>query len=114
MNEYREELVTFPLSSKAPVAPEISYQRTSAPAPPNTVCCVHTATGAPTTILQSTGRNLDFSCSSTCRWGDYAGASPDPIAGATGGRVWFVNQWNVASVTANDVDWRTQVFNVGF
>jgi len=69
---------------------------------------------SPTTILQSTGRNLDFSCSSTCRWGDYAGASPDPIAGATGGRVWFVNQWNVASVTANDVDWRTQVFNVGF
>jgi hypothetical protein len=65
-------------------------------------------------VLQSPGPNIDFSCSSTCRWGDYAGASPDPVAGATGGSVWFANQWNRKSLTANDVDWRTQIFSVGF
>jgi hypothetical protein len=68
-----------------------------------------------TMVLQSSGKNQDFSCTSgTCRWGDYAGASPDPLAGATGGTVWMANQYNVASRTSNNVDWRTWIFNVGF
>ena len=50
--------------------------------------------------------------SGVCRWGDYAGASPDPVAGATGGTVWMANQYNVASTTSNNVDWRTWIFNV--
>ena len=72
------------------------------------------AQGPFTKVLQSPGKNLDFSCSSACRWGDYAGASPDPVAGATGGTVWLANQWNVKSVTSNDVDWRTHIFSVAF
>jgi hypothetical protein len=67
-----------------------------------------------TKIVQSPGRNVDFSCSSVCRWGDYSGASPDPVAGTTGGTVWLANQWNVKSLTGNDVDWRTWIFNTSF
>ena len=65
-------------------------------------------------VVQSPGRNVDFSCASApCRWGDYAGASPDPTpAGGTGGTVWLANQWNTKSITGNDVDWRTQIFSV--
>ena len=66
-----------------------------------------------TKVVQSAGKDQDFSCSSgVCRWGDYAGASPDPVAGATGGTVWMANQYNVASTTSNNVDWRTWIFNV--
>ena len=65
-------------------------------------------------VVQSPGRDVDFSCASApCRWGDYAGASPDPTpAGTAGGAVWLANQWNKKSITSNDVDWRTQVFSV--
>jgi hypothetical protein len=64
-------------------------------------------------VLQSNGPDVDFSCSGTCRWGDYAGASPDPTpAGTTGGTVWLANQWNVKSTTSSDVDWRTHIFSV--
>jgi len=65
-------------------------------------------------VAQSPGRNVDFSCATgPCRWGDYAGASPDPTpAGSSGGTVWLANQWNKASTTSNDVDWRTQIFSV--
>jgi hypothetical protein len=65
-------------------------------------------------VVQSPGANVDFSCASgPCRWGDYAGASPDPTpAGTSGGTVWLANQWNKKSTTSNDVDWRTQIFSV--
>ena len=63
-------------------------------------------------IAQSPGRNLDFSCTPVCRWGDYAGASPDPAGTGTSGTVWLANQWNVKSVSASDIDWRTIVWNV--
>jgi hypothetical protein len=65
-------------------------------------------------VQQSPGKNLDFSCSgsysnSGCRWGDYSGASPDPAAVLTGdtGRVWLSNEWNVADVNGDAIDWRT-------
>jgi hypothetical protein len=34
-----------------------------------------------------------------CRWGDYSGASPDPLppAGTGVGRVWLTNEWNSAN-----------------
>jgi hypothetical protein len=68
-----------------------------------------------TKVVQSAGKDQDFSCSSgPCRWGDYAGASPDPVVGATGGTVWMANQYNVASTTSNNVDWRTWIFTTGF
>jgi hypothetical protein len=64
-----------------------------------------------TNLVQATGPNVDFSCS-PCRWGDYSGASPDPTASGTVGKVWLANQYNVASSTNSDTDWRTWIFGV--
>jgi hypothetical protein len=62
-------------------------------------------------VRQSSGFNQDFSCEGTetiCRWGG-ASASADPASELAGayGNVWFTNQWNVASSSTSDVDWRT-------
>jgi hypothetical protein len=67
-----------------------------------------------TALVQATGASVDSSCSDTsaCRWGDYSGASPDPAATGTSGMVWLANQYNVASATSSDTDWRTRVFGV--
>jgi hypothetical protein len=67
-----------------------------------------------TNLVQATGPNIDSSCSDTtaCRWGDYSGASPDPAATGTAGTVWLANQYNFASGTSSDTDWRTWVFGV--
>ena len=67
-----------------------------------------------TSLVQATGPNVDSSCSDTspCRWGDYSGASPDPAATGTTGTIWLANQYNVASGTASDTDWRTRLFGV--
>ena len=61
-------------------------------------------------VKASPGFNSDFSCN-VCRWGDYAGASPDPASNqySNHGRVWLSNQWNVASNNSN-VDWRTYIW----
>ena len=66
-----------------------------------------------TLVQQSPGSDVDFSCKPVCRWGDYAGASPDPAAdqSAAHGVVWLTNQWNVASATIRDVDWRTSIWS---
>jgi hypothetical protein len=60
------------------------------------------------------GPYIDFSCNgegrgSTCRWGDYSGASPDPAASLTGtsGKVWLSNEWNVSNGNRAFADWRT-------
>ena len=62
-----------------------------------------------TNLVQATGPNIDFSCSSTtpCRWGDYSGASPDPAASGTVGKVWLANQYNLASGSTSSTAWRT-------
>ena len=57
-------------------------------------------------IKQSPGYNQDNSCNQTCRWGDYGGAAADPVISA-GGQVWLSGEWNVASGSATDKDWRT-------
>ena len=51
----------------------------------------------------------DFSCGPKCRWGDYGGATPDPVAGLTAptGKVWLTNEWNEVSTNQNGVWWRT-------
>jgi hypothetical protein len=55
----------------------------------------------------------DFACnaSNVCRWGDYAGASPDPLSATdqANGVVWGTNGWAEASAGVNP-DWRTQNF----
>jgi hypothetical protein len=71
-------------------------------------------------VKQSTAPNIDFSCNSffgeACRWGDYAGATPDPAANTSdsGGQVWFSNQYNKSGSDSNDVDWQTWNWSTAF
>jgi len=67
-----------------------------------------------TTLVQSPGASVDFSCSSTtpCRWGDYSGAAPDPSATGSVGKVWLANQYNLGGGTTSSTAWRTWVFAV--
>lgn len=71
------------------------------------------AQSALTNLVQASGPNVDFSCSSSdpCRWGDYSGASPDPAATGAG-KVWLANQYNVAGGNASSAAWRTWIFGV--
>jgi hypothetical protein len=67
------------------------------------------------TVRTSPGHLNDFTChfplGPRCQWGDYAGASPDPVPSATArGYVWLVNEWTAASHDSSDVDWRTIVW----
>jgi hypothetical protein len=58
----------------------------------------------------SSATDEDFSCggaATPCRWGDYAGASPDPNNGQT---IWGSNQLNGPLTT--DPAWRTRNFEV--
>jgi hypothetical protein len=50
-------------------------------------------------VKQSPTFYADFTCSPTCRWGDYGGATPDPAALATAanGNVWLSNEWENGS-----------------
>ncbi|MFA5890964.1 MAG: Calx-beta domain-containing protein [Actinomycetota bacterium] len=64
-----------------------------------------------TVIKQSTGSNDDFGCAvvDPCRWGDYSGATPDPVAdpARAHGSVWLTNTWVEATVGTSVSDWRT-------
>jgi hypothetical protein len=59
---------------------------------------------------ESAGPAEDFSCDigegESCRWGDYAGASPDPSRGAV---VWGSNQ-GLAAPSGEDARWTTRNF----
>jgi hypothetical protein len=62
-------------------------------------------------VQQSPGPEEGFDCFELgrCRWGDYAGAAPDPGAsrfGATG-RVWLTNMWTSGVVDPFAATWRT-------
>src|SRR5439155_10012462 len=55
-----------------------------------------------TTVRTSPGYMNDFTChyplGPRCQWGDYPGASPDPVpSGGAHGFVWLVNEWSVQS-----------------
>jgi hypothetical protein len=60
-------------------------------------------------VHQSPGKIEDFTCKPSCRWGDYAGASPDPGASPTGvtGLVWLTSMFNHASADPQNIDWST-------
>ena len=63
-------------------------------------------------VKQSPGNYSGFDCAgadNSCRWGDYAGASPDPVlaTGATRGRVWSVNQYASGANSTTAANWRT-------
>ena len=62
-------------------------------------------------VKQSPGNYAGIDCAGTnnlCRWGDYAGASPDPVlpTGATKGLVWSVSQY-ATGVTPAKANWKT-------
>jgi hypothetical protein len=61
------------------------------------------------TIGASSAIDQDFSCGDgpSCRWGDYAGASPDP---ANTDVVWGTNQLNGPIQPSNDPSWITRNF----
>lgn len=72
------------------------------------------AVSAPVIVTTSAASIADYTCTtagSTCRWGDYAAATPDPasLATAATGQVWGTNAWAQAS-TGTKPDWRTQNF----
>jgi hypothetical protein len=73
------------------------------------------AVSAPVILATAPGPNVDFSCDAgnepVCRWGDYAGASPDPLPpSGTVGQVWGTNNYNRANIANADTDWRTRNF----
>jgi hypothetical protein len=61
-------------------------------------------------VKQSLGPNVDFSCGSglpdVCRWGDYGGATPDPLLSA-GGQVWLSAEWNNPATDDSTPVWQT-------
>jgi len=65
-----------------------------------------------TTLASSSAADTDFSCNNPslgipCRWGDYSGASPDPIHQTI---VWGTNEFNTA--TGSTPAWRDENFAV--
>jgi hypothetical protein len=71
---------------------------------------------APVLVQQSLGADQGFDCfinpfpaPGTCRWGDYAGATPDPAASPSlpNGRVWLTNEWTSPIVDPINATWLT-------
>ena len=70
------------------------------------------AQSAPVLVRSSPGNYSGFDCAGTdnaCRWGDFAGASPDPIAasGAMTGTVWLVSQYASGVNSTTAANWHT-------
>lgn len=61
-------------------------------------------------VRQSNGPNVDFSCGSSlpdvCRWGDYGGATADPLV-SIGGQVWLSGEWNEPMTDGATPTWQT-------
>jgi hypothetical protein len=73
---------------------------------------VGTGAVSPLVLVQaSPGHDEDFGCTTVCRWGDYAAATPDPAASVSGstGNVWLTGMWTAdANVVGGVVpSWRT-------
>jgi hypothetical protein len=69
---------------------------------------------SPVLVRRSPGHDEDFGCPQVghCRWGDYAGATPDPKAPVdrSAGVVWLTNMWTADADTTGGVtgvSWRT-------
>ncbi len=77
------------------------------------------ALSALTLVARSTAADTGFDCMTTtspklCRWGDYAGASPDPAAPTTGttGQVWGTSMLSAPGGGASSSGWTTRNFAV--
>jgi hypothetical protein len=71
------------------------------------------AQSAPVLVRTSNGNYSGFDCAGTdneCRWGDFAGASPDPIvpSGASVGSVWLVSQYASGVNSTTAANWLTR------
>lgn len=74
---------------------------------------VAAAASAPLSVHASTGPDIGFDCvrnGGTCRWGDYAGATPDPAAGGIAGAVWFSSMQSFNSNDTTSANWTTWNF----
>jgi len=62
-------------------------------------------------VWPSLGPNQDFTCASAgdvCRWGDYAGASADPLPpSGSAGQVWLSGEWNLSRTDGSATVWQT-------
>jgi hypothetical protein len=67
---------------------------------------------APVLVKSSPSTLDDFTCDATgfCRWGDYAGASPDPIPPTGTTRVWGVSQFVATAGSATASGWGSWIF----
>jgi hypothetical protein len=69
-------------------------------------------------IVGAVGPYRDFTCpnpGNRCRWGDYAGATPDPAVGngKTIGNVWVTNQFSgVLNPPTGSANWRTWIAQI--
>ena len=68
-------------------------------------------------IRDGAGPYRDFTCpssSNTCRWGDYAGATPDPLpTGGAQSAVGLTNQYSPGgAMSTGTANWRTWIFHV--
>jgi hypothetical protein len=70
-------------------------------------------------VATSTAADTGFDCMTAdspnlCRWGDYAGASPDPAAPTTGtrGQVWGTSMLSAPGGSASSSGWTTQNFAI--
>jgi hypothetical protein len=71
------------------------------------------AQSAPVLVRSSNGNYSGFDCAgidNECRWGDFAGASPDPIvaSGASVGSVWLVSQYASGVNSTTAANWLTR------
>src|SRR5207244_10807940 len=72
----------------------MSYNASSSGAHPSIRAVSKIGAGAQSaaiTVKTSPSSLQDFTCTPTCRWGDYAGATPDPAPPGGSSRVWMVN-----------------------
>ncbi len=70
---------------------------------------------APVLVATSSGPDIGFDCAQdagTCRWGDYAAATPDPSAVPAGaaGMVWGTSMLSHASTDTTSANWSTWNF----
>jgi len=77
------------------------------------------AISALTLVATSTAADTGFDCMTAsspnlCRWGDYAGASPDPAAPTTGttGQVWGTSMLSAPGGSSTSAGWTTRNFAV--
>ena len=94
----------------------MTYNTSSASTPPAIVAVSKVGDSPqsdPVTIVTSPNPDVGFDCvelEGKCRWGDYAGATPDPLP-AVGSRVWFSNMYNEGTSTTQST-WTTRNFAV--